>query len=98
MGWFAQRRARRAFMARLRITELEKANGLELSYPDLGLPTITVVSNPNGYSWEPWIAVGFPPFSPTTSAGSRRMCVARAKERLWQIALARSEEPVEVHL
>ncbi len=97
MSLFAQSRARRAFMRELRITELEKGAGLSLSYPELDLPHVQVVRNPSGFGWDPWIMRGFPG-NPYVYSTTRRGCVRQARERLWQLALARSEEPTQVIL
>jgi len=85
-------------MRRFRIAQLEKANGLELSHPELDLPTIRVVRNPGGFDWEPWIAQGFPWAFTEITARSRASCVRKARERLWQMALSKTEEPTEVKL
>lgn len=110
MKWLEDRRARRAFQRDLRVTKLESSVGIELSHPELDLPRILVVRNPNdSLGWRPWVALGFPGDAvygtfengyagSTTYAGSRDACVEKARERLYGIALARSEQPTSVSL
>lgn len=108
--WFANRKARAAFERKINIAQMERANGLEVSYPGLDLPMIKVVRNPNGDNYRRWVALGFPGevtglstfengyLWANTHDNSRSGCLKKARERLWQIALARSEEAVEVSL
>lgn len=107
-GWLARHRARREFEEKLRITHLENAVGVELSYPELDLPTVRVVPNPNdSLGWRPWVAIGFSEWVGTfdqgyigahTYASSRRICVRKARARLLGIALAKVTPPVEVEV
>lgn len=94
----------------LSITALEKSTELTLTYPDLDLPTIKVVRNPNGLPWQQWAALGFKngfvgdgtfedgyTFA-AVHAETRNGCVKKAREHLLNIARAKLEEPTEVRV
>lgn len=94
-------------MRKQRIVELEKGAGLEISYPEVDLPTIRIVRNPDGewFLGDRWRAVGFPDtwngqhlFSYRCNAATKKACEARARDMLKAMLQAKLEPPTEVRL